>query len=538
MSFDPNGPLLPPPTISVTPSTDLIDRQSVHVTGSGFRPLRTVQVGQCIGGTTDFYQCRPTSYEPPTVAADGTLDTTLAVRTILQPYDGTTVDCRSAAGACEVQVGPLNQGDPPLRQALSFDPDAPLAPPPTLTVTPSTDLVNGQHVVVDGAGFSPESPVGLSECASTSSIGTCALGTSVEAAEDGTFSVGIDLHNRLWAGQVLDCRDPAVTCSMQAYSYFEPDGSATTDLSFDPEGPNLPPPVLAADPSTDLVDGQTTSVSGSGFASPFGPIFVADRMDRPATAAWVPPTDPRSSAHPPASTTADVAEPAYPTTVQECLTGSDPQAFPNTCSQFYQSVLIDGDGNVSGQVQVWAEFSTSSGVVVDCRTVPEGCELHVGYGDPYSTATTPVTFDPDAPLQPAPTLTVTPTTDLSDGSLMHVVGDGYPPYTFITFHQCLSSGTGLEGCDTDVAGGAASDANGHIDDMTGAKKVIAQGTDGDPYSTTFDCGSAPGACRLVLQDGWGPSRWPQVTLVYATAATAPTPAPPPPNVEVEPAFTG
>ncbi len=535
VTFDPNGPLLPPPSIDVSPSTGLVDRQGVHVTGSGFRPLRSVLVAECIGGTSDLAKCRQNYYAPVTVAADGTVDTTLGVRTILVTSDGTSLDCRSAAGACEVQVGPFDPSTDRVSQPLAFDPNAPLAPPPTVTVTPSTGLVDGQHVVVDGAGFSPSTPVGVSECANTSSVGTCALGTSIQTAGDGTFSLQMDLHNRMWAGTVLDCRDPAVSCSIQAYSFFEPDGEATAALSFDPNGPNLPPPVLTPSPSTGLVDGQTIAVTGSGFAFPFGPIFLADRSVRPATARWVPPVDPRS-------TTADVSPPVYPTSVQECLVGADPLSPAPACSQFYGFATLDGDGNLDGQVQVWAQFSTRTGEVIDCRTAPQGCELRTGYGDPYSTATAPITFDPDAPLAPPPTVTVTPTTGLTDGSLLHVVGDGFGAYATIVFHQCLSSGTGLTGCDTDLTGIASSDANGHIDAVTGAKRVIGLGTGGDPYSTTFDCASSPGACRLLLQDPFGPDRWPQVTLDYAGSATPPptpaAPAAPAAPVAVEAAFTG
>ena len=37
---------------------------------------------------------------------------------------------------------------------VAFDPDAPLKPPPVRTVTPSTGLVDGQTVVVEGEHFS------------------------------------------------------------------------------------------------------------------------------------------------------------------------------------------------------------------------------------------------------------------------------------------------------------------------------------------------------------------------------------------------
>jgi len=80
------------------------------------------------------------------------------------------------------------------------------------------------------------------------------------------------------------------------------------------------------------------------------------------------------------------------------------------------------------------------------------------------------------------------------------------------------------------------DAQGHVDMMTKAKKVIGLGTDGDPYSTTFDCGSAPAACRLTFADYKPVSAWASVTLSYATFDARP--ANPPTEVVVPPQFTG
>jgi len=536
VSFDPTGPLLPPPTATATPSTGLIDRQSIHITGSGFRPNRSVAMVECIGGSSDYYKCS-NSYDPyPTVATDGTIDATMAVRTLLHAIDGTTVDCRTSAGACEIQVGSPDQPTNRIHLPLAFDPNAPLAPPPTMDVTPSTGLIDGQVVTVTGHGFFPNTPIGISECATTTSVGSCSGGTTAFSDTDGTISIDVPVRARLWAGEILDCRDASVDCSLQAYSYVEPDDNAVTSLSFDPNGPLLPPPVLTAHPDTDLVDGQTVTLTGSHLGYPFGPIFLADHSVRPASARWVPPVDPRKAGRVQkgsGKTTAD--DTSFQVPVFECAAGSQ---FLDRCSQFTGTALVDSSGNLTGQMQLWATFSTFDGATVDCRTSATACELRAGYGDPLTAAVTPISFDPNAPLAPPPTVTVTPDTGLVNGAELHVVGDGFPAYTFISFHQCLAGETGLDGCDTDLYGGASTDANGHLDATTNAKEVIGLGTDGNPYSTTFDCGSSPNACRLLMVDSFGPEKWPSVTLDYAGSTVPVTPATPPSEVVVSPVFTG
>ena len=412
-----------------------------------------------------------------------------------------------------------------------------MAPPPTLVVTPDSSLVDGQHVTVTGAGFFPNAPLGLSECASTTSVGTCAGGDSVEAGADGTFSTDVVVRAQLWAGQVLDCRNlpaaPTVDCSIQAFSFADQDLPTTVALHFDPNGELLPPPTLTATPDTDLVDGQTVSLTGSHIAYPYGPIFVTGKAVQPASARWVPPiTPPKTN-----PVTADEPAPdpeAFRVEVFECASGSvDFQR----CAPANTSAPVDADGNLTGEVTVWATFTTVDGQSIDCRTSATACELRAGYGNPLTTAVTPIAFDPDAPLAPAPTVSVTPTTGLVDQADLHVTGDGFPAYSWVSFHQCLADEVGLEGCDTDVYGGASADGNGHLDTVTRAKEVLSLGPSSNPTATTFDCGSSPNACRLLMTNSFGPAKWTSVTLDYAGSAPPPAAAPAT-EVAVSPSFTG
>ena len=89
-----------PPTkarsLSVTPSTDLDDGQTVTVDGAGWRPGVLVFAIQCLAGTQT---CGGGVANRP-VDTDGTFTMELAVRAVFTAFDGTPVDCR--LDACEV----------------------------------------------------------------------------------------------------------------------------------------------------------------------------------------------------------------------------------------------------------------------------------------------------------------------------------------------------------------------------------------------------------------------------------------------------
>jgi lysophospholipase L1-like esterase len=64
------------PQITVTPSTDLSDGQSVEVSGSGFDPGTTAQVSECESGATSPADCYQEDVEFPTVDSSGDFTTT------------------------------------------------------------------------------------------------------------------------------------------------------------------------------------------------------------------------------------------------------------------------------------------------------------------------------------------------------------------------------------------------------------------------------------------------------------------------------
>ncbi|MGZ4727511.1 MAG: neocarzinostatin apoprotein domain-containing protein [Acidimicrobiales bacterium] len=545
LGFDPSGPLLPPPVVHATPDTGLIDAQTVAVDGTGFRPGSTyLEIRQCTSGATQVSQCHSGSYQNYyPVNPDGSFHSSTRVHGLLATDGGAIVDCRLSPTACVLMVGTFYDGFDAVAAAIAFDPDAPALPPALITANPSTGLIDGQTTTVTGTGFLANSPVGISQCATSSTSMTCSGGTFVYTDGNGDLSVPLAVRARLWAGEILDCRDPSVDCSLQAYSYEDSDQHSVTPITFDPNGPLLPPPTMTATPSTGLVDGQVVSLNGTGIVYPYGTVVSVPVTDRRhPDARWVAPATTQTSAWGAATVPAtsrprtNLAAQPFQISIAECVTtpvfdisGCDPQT--------YSVADVDSAGVLTGTAQVWAVFNSFDGRSVDCRTATDACSLYTVFGDPLTSAIASIDFDPNGPLAPPPSLTVTPTTGLVDHQEMHVVGDGFPANTLVSLHQCQADQSGLDGCDTDLYAVVVTDNVGHIDLTTVAKRIIGLGTDGDPYSRTFDCASAPGACRLTFADYKPVSDWPSVTLTYATSATPPA-APPPAQVVVQPQFTG
>ena len=565
LAFDPSGPLAPPPTLTVTPSTGLIDQQVVALDGSGFRPDVSLQVLECVAGNPSPHACRsaaaPGTYGVASTAL-GELHATASPRTVLNAEDGTTTDCRTTA--CELRLEPDPSRPPVATAALGFDRSGPVAPQAAIGVAADNGLIDGQLVAVSGQGYAPGVGVEVLQCAFTDQISTCDAGSYGTADSSGGFDLDLAVRTRLWAGQILDCRDPATTCVVEGYGFGAPSPQwASHQLSFDASGPLLPPPVLSVTPADGLVDAQVVQLAGSGFPPSSGYLYAAqapEPPDLPSSARWVPPALPATTGAGAAPMVAASATPAAvaisgpPLPVEECAVG-DHTDYSHCNSASSGSAYLAADATLTGTFQVLAQFQGYDGGTVDCRTT--SCELRAGWASPLDSATAALAFDPTAPLVSAPPLQADPTEGLADGTPIHVVADGLQPGQGVSFHQCRADTTGFDGCD---AGGfqiGQADLSGHLDIVTTAKAllVLSWAPDGVTPTDTFDCTASPGACRLMMVDGATQRLWPSALLSYATATSpsststtappaavaglvTPAAASPASAVAVQPAFTG
>lgn len=265
------------PTLTVTPATDLVDGQTVRVEGDDWWPDGGPRLQECEVATR---RCALQEL-PLDPDADGHFAVDRVARAYFQTEQG-EVNC--LVSACEFFIDFVVEVGVP----ITFDPDAPLLPPPTITVTPDHGLVDGDVMVVEGTGFSPGDGIYYAECAPGATYfyerdchpldNGSALAQSWNGSpgapppvpEYAMRHVGPDgaFHDRLWAYAKAftyphrrDCR--VVPCELVAAvrSYIV----ARTPLSFDPDAPLRGPPTIRANPTSALVHHQVVTVRGDHF---------------------------------------------------------------------------------------------------------------------------------------------------------------------------------------------------------------------------------------------------------------------------------
>ena len=173
VAFDPAGPDPTRYTVEADPDTGLVDGDRVTVTGEGF-PIEdpgfdVAQVHPCRAPVLVRSDCDQGEQQWIGIDAGGDAEGQVFARAILHLPSG-EVDCRVAACALLVEPDPFFDFDgiSELSEAgvvpIAFDPAGPLQPPPALTVTPSTGLVDGDAVLLDGSGFDPDSGFSIAQC--------------------------------------------------------------------------------------------------------------------------------------------------------------------------------------------------------------------------------------------------------------------------------------------------------------------------------------------------------------------------------------
>ena len=281
LTFDPDGPDPTRPETTATPQEDLRDGDQVRVAGHGY-PLREFAPAEAAGEGDDgpsrpvyLYQCRaaPDSYrdchDRSTVAAmtpNGDFGRNVTVRSRIYTPTGASVDC--LAEPCAMVASSTGEFSEAGIVPLTFDPEGPVAPSPTVTITPDQDLVDGQVVEITAEHFPPNAGVSIAICPPDARgyyFLTCKdffdpfIGTDGSGSATLEYPVHATFESR---GATVDCR--VVTCSIVVTWSIYVDDAPRAAVQLDPEGP-LVDPQLTATPSTGLVGSQDVSVSGEGY---------------------------------------------------------------------------------------------------------------------------------------------------------------------------------------------------------------------------------------------------------------------------------
>jgi hypothetical protein len=223
ISFDPAGPVPPPPPVTVDPDEGLLHNQVVTVAGSGFPVESNVQVVQCLAGADPFVFPRPCASGSFTyffTDETGALTVPIAVRRLITDTNGTQIDCATAPGTCEMVMASYEDPFAVGRVPLAFDASVPPPPPPTVKVRPRHHLTNGQVVTVSGSGFSANIQVGMAQCREgATDINGCDLSSVHYEFTDanGNFRTLFTVHARITVGgETVRCRSHKGACVVGA----------------------------------------------------------------------------------------------------------------------------------------------------------------------------------------------------------------------------------------------------------------------------------------------------------------------------------
>jgi predicted esterase len=465
----PAAPQQAGPTISVDPDADLVDGTPVTVDVSGVGAHAPVYAVQCTAGADDVFEhCAFSDLVFGETDGAGHAALSLKVDAVLTLGDGThEVDCRPSACA----IGVVGESfDLVAMATLHFDPGAPLAPPPTLTVTPDEELTDLQTVEVSGSGLVWSDFARVAQCATAPlNVFDCDFDSvlDVDTRDSGSFtadfrvSAVIATENR----DAVDCRSPgACVLAVMSTESTSPAKSAFAPLSFDPETEVIVGNITVA-PDHDLVDGQTVSVTGTGFPPD---TFVSFYVCAPGHVA-------------------------------------------DGCQWTPDFAPVDGAGNFRADIAVSAVVPSDDGEI-DCRTTAEPCVLVATPGSPSSprAARAPLHFDPDSPLLPSPEIAVEPSTNLPDVATVTVSGQHFAPRGDVSVMMCRT-GSDFEGCDPQADTFLSPDGSGAFTIQLGVAARF-ESWDGE----RVDCRDDPG-CKVVAED-WVRQRRATAPLTFAPLA--------------------
>lgn len=239
---------------------------------------------------------------------------------------------------------------------------------------------------------------------------------------------------------------------------------ATAAVAFDP-ATEVVPPTITVEPADGLADGDSMTVTGSGF--------------RPG--GWV----------------------------DASLCAGDVD--PGNCIWLNAFSGVDDAGDVQLTARLFAVFNRPAGGQVDCREPGATCSIVLASGNVGSPRAghAALAFDPDAPLLPAPTVEVSRSSDLPDDATVTVTGANFSPGGFAAVEQCAVDDDFL--CDRYTSTDVDIDGSGGFTVDVPVTSVISP-WEGDPV----DCRAR--GCQLVARDY---TRHRSVTVPLSFAPEAP-----------------
>lgn len=234
LHFDPGSELQPSAQVAVVPATGLVDGQSVSVTVTGAESNRYLDIQTCAYDESDqLLGCEWADGLRADALGNATWSMTVRALVADMSSGGEDLfDCRVVSCRFELfdhSTGRLVSAD------LEFDPDGRLLPPPSISVNPAGDVVEGQVLVVEGHGFTSGDHVSVQLCVVD---GGCDANTSdAEVDESGSLTTELTPWATFTAdGEPVDCRT-APGCEVVARG-SHPRDRAAAPITFAPPLPS------------------------------------------------------------------------------------------------------------------------------------------------------------------------------------------------------------------------------------------------------------------------------------------------------------
>ncbi len=383
------------PTLTITPNTGLTSNEAVTIAGSGFAPGASLAAVECIGTATTTTGCNLNAIAPIGVSSSGTFSMSFYVQT--GPIGSGTCGTSATDTHCLIAVGTL-AGTLVASGPITFAVPSSTPAGPSITVSPSTGLKNGDTVTITGSGFTPGDSLYALEClaTATSAAGCNAAGaTPITANSDGTlpsttFKV---TTGTIGTGTCGTSASDLSGCVISVSNATAGD-AAHAAITF----AAIAGPSITVSPSTGLKNGDTVTITGSGFTA--GDSLYAVQCLATATSA--------------AGCNAAGATP---------ITANSDGTLPSTTFKVTTGTIGTGTCGTSA--------SDLSGCVISVSNATAGDAAHAA-----------ITF---AALT-GPTITVSPSTGLKNGETVTITGSGFTPGDSLYALECLATATSAAGC--------------------------------------------------------------------------------------------
>jgi hypothetical protein len=257
-------------TVEVSPSTGLVDGQTVRVRIDGLELMGAAQLGMCRGDVTDLLDQGSCSQTALQVVGGSTstaaADQELVVSSVLRLGDERDIvyDCATEPAGCVLAVGTA----PPLRGVLvplDFVAGTRASAAPSVSIAPVSGLRAGATVVITASDLPANRTFDVLQCASGADRSSdCQLVgiTSITADASGALGGEVTIDDVLFTiGGLVDCTQGECVILIDD---FDGTAIAVGPLQFEP-GVEPLLPSMTIEPAGPYRDGQIVTVNGVGF---------------------------------------------------------------------------------------------------------------------------------------------------------------------------------------------------------------------------------------------------------------------------------